>query len=130
MRYGYETTDGDSYQLLKVFAKENKRNSTEAERALWEMLRGHNLGVHFRRQHPIGCFIADFVCLKKKLIIEVDGGYHSEKEQQESDGERTKILEFQGYKVIRFTNEEVIGNTKEVLHIINKYIDEQTKKGL
>ena len=69
----------------------------------------------FRRQHIIGNFIADFACLPKKLVIEIDGGYHQLPEQQVSDEERTKWLEEQGFKVIRFTNEEIIGDIETVL---------------
>ena len=124
MRYRYETTDATSYKMMKEYAKKNKKYSTEAERALWEALRGNNMGVHFRRQHPIDCYIADFVCLEKMLIVEVDGGYHSERDQQEDDEERTKYLNVLGYRVVRFTNEEVFGDMNRVLHTINMCIND------
>ena len=73
MAYDYDTSDPSYYGLLKVYASENKKYQTEAEKMLWLHLRGNKLGLHFRRQHIIGCYIADFVCLKKKIIIEVDG---------------------------------------------------------
>src|SRR3989304_2244073 len=83
-----------------------RREPTPAERKLWSVLRGDKLnGVNFRRQHAIGNFIVDFVSIKKRLIIELDGSQHLE--QAEYDVERTKYLESQGYKVIRFWNDQV-----------------------
>ena len=76
----------------------------------------------FRRQHIIGNFIADFVCLPKKLIIEIDGGYHQLPDQQISDAERSSWLEQQGFKVIRFKNEEIIGNIDPILMKIKEYL--------
>lgn len=95
---------------------------TPAESALWECLRGSNLGVKFRRQHPIYGYIPDFVCLEKQLIVEVDGGYHFIGNQQVSDEERTHYLNQYGYEVIRFTNGEVLGNIDDVLDKIKEKI--------
>ena len=95
------------YPLLWKFAKENRNNPTEAERLLWFYLSNKQLGVRFRRQHVIGQYIADFACLEKMLIVELDGGYHSLPEQQISDEQRTSDLERLGYRVIRITNEEL-----------------------
>ena len=95
---------------------------TPAESALWECLRNKNLGVRFRRQHPIFGYIPDFVCLEKQLIIEVDGGYHFIGNQQISDEERTRYLNQYGFEVIRFTNEEVLGNIDDVLDKIREKI--------
>ena len=108
MKYGYETTDGATYQLLLEKAKEMRNNPTEAEKVLWQFLVGGQMGEHFRRQHPIAGYIPDFVCLKKRLIIEIDGGYHLEGEQPEKDEERTALLESEGFEVIRFTNEDIV----------------------
>ena len=116
-RFGYETTDGSTYKLLLKNAKNNRRYMTPAESALWECLRNNHLGVHFRRQHPIYGYIPDFVCLEKRLIIEVDGGYHFIGNQQLSDDKRTHYLDQYGFEVIRFTNEEVVADTD---HVINK----------
>ena len=116
-----KTTYPDRYGTLKSFAKENRRNMTDAERVLWETLRTIP-NAHFRRQHPIGDYIADFICLKQKLIIEVDGGYHSEPRQQEDDKNRTLNLNNQGYKVIRFSNEEVLFDTDKVIEQIKNNI--------
>lgn len=80
---------------------------TLAERVLWRQIKGKALGVTFLRQYIIGTFITDFACLEPKLVIEVDGGYHSEPRQAEEDASRQEWLEAQGFKVIRFTNEEV-----------------------
>ena len=85
---------------------------------MWELLRGKNLYAKFRRQHIIGDYIVDFVCLDRQLIVEVDGGYHNDPEQQLLDRQRTNFLQSKGYSVLRFTNEEVIGNTDETLAII------------
>lgn len=114
----YETANCVSYDLLKQFAYENRGNPTAAEKIMWDILKGNNLGYRFRRQHIIGDFIADFVCLKKKLVIEIDGGYHSENKQQILDEQRTYWLEKQGYKVIRFTNEQVFTNIEQVIREI------------
>ncbi len=72
--HGYETADTVNYHLLKTFALENRKNQTCAERMLWEEIRTNRYDFKFRRQHVIGIFIADFVCLKYRLVIEVDGG--------------------------------------------------------
>ncbi len=115
MAYDYDTSDPSYYGLLKVYASENKKYQTEAEKMLWLHLRGNKLGLHFRRQHIIGCYIADFVCLKKKVIIEIDGGYHSQSEQIIKDYYRTEKLESLGFKVLRFRNEDIYSNVVFVL---------------
>lgn len=117
-RYPYRTADWSTYGLLKELARHNRNNPTEAERLLWLMIKGGRLGRNFKRQHIIGCFIADFVCIETKLIVEIDGGYHSLPDQQVSDDERTAWLESQGFRVIRFTNAEVMQNTTNVLQQI------------
>ena len=104
-------------------AREHRKNPTEAEAALWEMLRRKSLGYRFRRQHLIDSYIVDFVCLERSLIIEVDGGYHTTEDQKEADKERTKRLEELGFQVIRFTNEEVIANTDKTLSKIQSFCD-------
>ena len=109
------SADVIEYPLLWVFAKENRNNPTEAERLLWFYLSNKQLGVRFRRQHIIGQYIADFACLDKMLIIELDGGCHSLPEQQISDEQRTADLQKWGYRVIRFTNEELFNGIDLVL---------------
>ncbi len=114
----YQTARPSAYNLMKELQQENKKNSTEAERILWECLRGKKLGFKFRRQHIIDEFIADFICIEKKLVVEVDGGYHNTPEQRGADELRTAILNDLGFKVIRFKNEEVIGNIDNCIRVI------------
>lgn len=103
-------------------SKRLRKNETEAEKLLWDKLKNNQLGgFKFRRQHPISLYIADFYCHKLKLVIEIDGGYHYSKEQIPKDEERTKILEFNGVNVIRFSNNEVLSNIDNVLNEIKKY---------
>jgi ATP-dependent DNA helicase RecG len=116
----YMTARPSTYKLLKELQIKNKKESTEAEKILWEALRTKKIGFKIRRQHIIDMFIADFVCLEKNLIIEVDGGYHNSAEQVEADNLRTQILNEIGFKVIRFTNEQVINNLNFVLENITE----------
>jgi len=109
-------TGGNNSHLLLDRAKEMRRKTTESESILWEYLKSKKLGSKFRRQHLIDDFIVDFVCLSKKLVIEVDGEIHNN--QKEKDENRTQILNELGYTVIRFTNQEVIGNVDKVLDTI------------
>lgn len=124
MKYGYTTTDGTTYQLLLEKAKKMRNNPTEAESILWQYLRRNGLKEHFRQQHPICGYIPDFVCLRLRLIIEIDGGYHSEGEQQEQDKIRQDYLEKEGFSFLRFTNEEVLYDTDETIGIIKDTIEE------
>ncbi len=94
---------------------------------LWKFLRSNQLGAHFRRQHIIGDYIADFACLPLRLIIELDGGYHELPTQQVNDEERTKWLENKGFKVIRFSNEEVLGDIEGTIIKIKTYINENKR---
>ncbi|MEK7621607.1 MAG: class I tRNA ligase family protein [Patescibacteria group bacterium] len=110
--FGYQTTDPKIWRALQDKTLEMRKNSTEAENVMWQMLRNNSLDCHFRRQHIIGKFIVDFVCLEKKLVIEVDGDIHDY--QKEEDRERTEFLEIEGYKVIRFRNEEAVQNISSV----------------
>ena len=113
--FGYEWADPITYPLLKEFALSNRSESTEAETLLWDTLKSKQLsGFKFRRQHIIGRYITDLVCLDRRLVIEIDGLIHQLPENKESDENRTQWLQKQGFKVIRFTNDEVIKNTTEV----------------
>ena len=114
----WNTADPALYEPLKEHAEAMRKIPTEAESAMWEMLRSKNLDAKFRRQHIIGDYIVDFVCLDKQLVVELDGGYHNDPEQQKYDRERTNFLHSKGFSVLRFTNEEVIANTGETLTII------------
>ena len=110
----FMTGGNNAYRLIEE-AKRMRKEPTDAEAALWELLRDKKLADKFRRQHLIDDFIVDFVCLSKNLVIEVDGGYHNDPTQKEYDQQRTLYLNEKGFKVIRFTNEEVLGNTEAVL---------------
>jgi len=90
---------------------------TDVERILWRALRGKQLERNrFRRQHPIGQFIADFACIEQKLVIELDGGQHQE--QLAYDEQRTVLLQAQGWRVLRFWNNDVLNNLDGVLSTI------------
>jgi very-short-patch-repair endonuclease len=102
----------------EVFARTMRKEPTEAEKKLWWHLR-HRLPVsntHFRRQVRLGRYIVDFASHRAKLVIEIDGGQHAE--QAAADAERTKFLEAEGYRVVRFWNNEVLTNIDGVLEAI------------
>jgi len=122
---GYLTGGNHSHLLLER-AKEMRANPTKAEAALWSQLRNKNLVAKFRQQHLILDYIVDFVCLRKKLIIEVDGKIHDA--QVEEDAIRTEALENDGYKVIRFKNEEVLGGIEIVLNQIEKELEQRKEQ--
>ena len=109
-------------------AKKNRTSKTEAEAALWKLLRNSKTGYKFRRQHPIDKFIVDFICLEIGLIIEVDGEYHNNEEQKKFDEFRTEILQQKKFIVLRFTNEEVLTHPYIVENKIKEFIDLLTKK--
>ena len=98
-------------------ARELRARETAVEDILWEELRGRHLdGMKFRRQHPIGPFVVDFCCAERRLVIELDGGIHTE--QLEPDAEREAILTVAGYRVIRFPNQAVRETLPQVLEAI------------
>ena len=113
------------YPLLKAFAAKHRAFPTEAEATIWNYIKASQLGLRYRPQHIIGDYIADFACIPIKLIIEIDGLYHSLPQQQISDKQRTSWLEKRGWKVIRFTNEEIFSNLDSVLDTIKR---EQAKR--
>jgi 5-methyltetrahydrofolate--homocysteine methyltransferase len=116
----WETANPYNYGLLKKFAYDMRNKPTDAERILWKELSGKKLeGYKFRRQHIIGNYIADFICLKENLIIEVDGLIHQLPENIVSDEERTQWLRSEGFDVIRFTNDEVIFKLDKVLQSVS-----------
>jgi methylmalonyl-CoA mutase len=123
------------YAKLKEFALSHRKEPTVAESVLWESLRNKKEGFKFRRQHIIGQFIADFVCLQKGLIIEVDGNYHQLPEMKISDEERTKALNKIGFEVLRFTNDEILYKLDEsvskihteLIKLPTKELDEDKK---
>ena len=102
---------------IRVRARRLRRDQTNAEQALWARLRDRQLcGAKFRRQHPIGPFVADFCCPRRKLVVELDGGQHAE--EAASDEKRSRFLEAQGYRVLRFWNHDVLQNTEAVVERI------------
>ena len=94
---------------------------TIAESVLWEELRSLDVGTRFNRQYIIGDYIVDFVSQREGLIIEVDGGYHAERQQQDNDAIREQALERMGFHIMRFTNEEVLYDTQNVISKIESY---------
>jgi very-short-patch-repair endonuclease len=104
---------------LRSNARALPRNSTEAERVLWSELRDHRLeGTSFRRQVPIQNYIADFVCHAAKLVIELDGGQHFSDEGERADGKRSAVIEAEGFRVLRFSNRDVMTNRTGALETI------------
>lgn len=108
-------------------ARNLRSKSTDAERVLWRHLRQRQIdGYKFRRQQPIGPYIVDFVCLELKLIIEVDGGQHQE--QVDYDDQRTRWLETEGYRVLRFWNNDILNNIDGVLQFIHSALQTEADK--
>src|SRR5690606_2769437 len=112
---------GNNARLLIEKAKRMRENPTEAEKVLWENLRSKKIGYKFRQQHLIDDFIVDFVCLSKKLVIEVDGEIHDSRKEQ--DLERTSILSDRGFRVIRFSNAKVLTDLDNVLDTIKQELE-------
>jgi primosomal protein N' (replication factor Y) len=107
--------------MSNLMARDLRRHMTDAERLLWYFLRAKRFaGCKFRRQHPIGPFIADFACVEHRLVIEADGGQHSERA---SDERRTRWLENAGWRVMRFWNDDIMRRTEDVLEEIRKAIE-------
>ena len=105
--------------MFTKLSRNLRSNMTDAERVLWSKLRHRQiLGYKFRRQQPLGAFIVDFVCLARRLVIEVDGAQHAECE--EYDVQRTRWLEQQGFRVLRFWNHQVLTEMEEVLQRIQE----------
>jgi very-short-patch-repair endonuclease len=98
--------------MSRLRVHELRINMTDAERRLWSALRSRRLqGFKFRRQHPIGPFIADFACVEHQLVIEADGGQHAD---NESDFRRTAWIEARGWRVLRFWNNDILANPEGV----------------
>ncbi len=118
---GRETSEKKYWNILKEFSKDNRKNQTQAESLIWDEVRNSKLGYKIRRQHAIGIFIADFVCLDKRLVIEIDGDYHIA--NKEYDQARTEYLKSEGFTVIRFTNNDVLVRLPHVLAEIKNTLD-------
>lgn len=109
---------------LKEFSRKLRNNSTLGEILLWKQLRGGKIrGYTFNRQKPLANYIVDFYCKSLRLVIEVDGGYHFEEEQQILDKERQQILEEMQLNFLRFHDEEVRKDMPQVLQKIEEYIE-------
>ena len=104
-------------QYKREFARQLRRSMTDAEHRLWRFLRNRSLvGCKFRRQHPIGAYIADFACVEHGLVVELDGSQHAEAVRD--DASRTGVLAAHGYRVLRFWNNDVLSRTDAVLDAI------------
>jgi very-short-patch-repair endonuclease len=109
--------------VIRHRAQKLRAKPTDAERVSWVRLRRRQvLGYKFRRQQPLGPYIVDFVCLEKRLVVEVDGSQHQE--QRTYDEARTRWLESQGYRVLRFWNNEVLAETDKVIELIAKRLED------
>ncbi len=129
-RFGYETGDSKIWELLMANSRESRQNQTEAENVLWRLLKNNQIGYKIRRQHAIDGYIADFVCLNKGLVIEVDGGYHEQEITKELDEIRTLVLNAEGFDVIRFSNDEVLKDTQKVIQSIKQSLADQADRVL
>ena len=110
------TGDPAVWEILKAFGRGMRRQPTEAEHKLWQALRNRQIdGFKFRRQHAIGSYIVDFVCIREKLVVELDGEYHDTVQQQAFDSARTTYLNALGFRVLRFKNQEVLANLEAVI---------------
>ncbi len=109
--------------LVFGFAKDLRKNMTDAEIILWQFLKVGIKGLKFRRQHPLGFYIADFYCHKIKLIIELDGSIHHLPDIKEHDEIRQKNLESEGFHIIRFSNHQVMKEIEIVLDKIEKSVE-------
>ncbi|MEP7163868.1 MAG: DUF559 domain-containing protein [Ferruginibacter sp.] len=125
--YGYVTSTAEEWKHTIEFAKQNRKDPTAEEEMMWQELRNRNIdGYKFRRQHPVEGYIPDFVCLEKKLIIEIDGAYHTEEEQKIFDSAREKWLNEYGYTMIRFSNTEIKNSLPNVLKKITEELSKDT----
>ena len=134
----WQVADTTEYGLLKQNSKQNRRNQTEAESVFWQFAKSSGLGEKCRRQYAIGQYIVDFFFRKSMLIVELDGGYHNpthsqiqvgqvqwfnDPEQVEKDILRQEWLERMGYRVVRFSNEEVLFETEKVINIVKQHLN-------
>ena len=117
----------NSYVLNNRLQRALRHNMTDAEKALWQRLRGKQMkGCKFRRQHPFGDFILDFVCLEARLVVEVDGGQHYESSRDEL---RDQVLTLAGFRVLRFWNNQVLLEVEAVVEAIWLVLGESLCQG-
>ena len=120
---GVHYRGGFSYSGLVEFARELRQRETDAEKFAWELLRNRKfLDLKFRRQHQIGLYIVDFYCDEVKLVLELDGRIHLEKEQKEKDVIRDEYLKSEGFTVLRIWNDVVLEKTEEFLKKIETIV--------
>ena len=110
------------HPLLKEQARNMRKNPTEAENLLWQAIRNEQLGYKFLRQHPFGEYIADFICFATSVVVEVDGGYHQNREQLAADAARDRFFRNKGFTVLRFTNEEILCNLDQTVSRLQRYL--------
>lgn len=103
-------------------ARELRSRPTDAEQKLWGYLRTHPYGYKFRRQHPLNYYIVDFYCHAKKLVIEVDGSIHDRPDIMMNDQEREAALRSLRLTVLRFTNDDILKNTEQVIKTISEHL--------
>ena len=113
---------------LATNARKLRKNSTEAERKLWRHIRSKQIaGAKFRRQQPIGDYIVDFVCFEAKVVVELDGGQHTQADNRAKDSQRDKYFQDNGYTVLRFWNNDVLKNMEGVKEILLREIEAGVK---
>lgn len=112
----------DAGPIIFQRAKELRSRPTAAEQKLWEHLRMHPLGYKFRRQHPISSYIVDFYCHAKKLVIEADGSIHNRPDIIMNDQEREAVLRSLGLNILRFSNDDIMQHTKQVIDTIHQQL--------
>jgi len=111
--------DGGALKPLFQMARDHRNISTPAEEILWNYLKTKPFGIKFRRQHPYSIYILDFYCHSLKLVIEVDGSIHNLNEVKNNDNERQRLLEKDGLRVVRFTNDDLIHTYEKVIEDLN-----------
>ncbi|MCM4161912.1 endonuclease domain-containing protein [Antarcticibacterium flavum] len=114
--------------IIHKQARDLRKRETKAEKIVWDLLSNKKLGVKFRRQHPINQFITDFYCHEIKLVIEIDGEIHLQKEALEYDEMRTTIFNYYGITVVRFTNKEIFTNATNARSKIEQKIKDLESK--
>jgi very-short-patch-repair endonuclease len=118
----FQTADLRLWPKLKPVARAMRSEPTDAEYLLWQRLRRRELSARFRRQHQIGRFIVDFVCLSERLVIEVDGAVHDDPDQRNHDTARDEHLAAAGFTVLRYSNERVFGEIDAVIADIQRHV--------
>lgn len=124
---GHAAADGAGGDVVTVrlvsIARRLRRRQTDVERNLWARLKSKQIeGVKFRRQQPLGPYVVDFVCLEKKIVVEIDGGHHNEDDVSLKDSDRAAWLVGEGYRVLRFWNNDVLNQMESVLEEIREAV--------